>query len=125
MKRLACLLFLLLPALGQAQEWRIYTHSLGNQGVLIDGQLHGREHAGKRAFYLELVHMLLADLGAEVAPDLYEAELFYLKRQEWALTADDVLWRRSKLGLHCTPAQRQAVADWFAAQAQVAQHISR
>lgn len=60
-----------------------------------------------------------ADLGAEVAPDLYEAELFYLKRQEWALTADDVLWRRSKLGLHCTPAQRQAVADWFAAQAQV------
>ena len=59
-----------------------------------------------------------ADLGAEVAPDLYEAELFYLKRQEWALTADDVLWRRTKLGLHCTPAQRQAVADWFAAQAQ-------
>lgn len=45
LKRLACLLFLLLPALGQAQEWRIYTHSLGNQGVLIDGQLHGREHA--------------------------------------------------------------------------------
>ena len=33
-----------------------------------------------------------ADLGAEVAPDLYEAELFYLKRQEWALTADDVLF---------------------------------
>jgi glycerol-3-phosphate dehydrogenase len=59
-----------------------------------------------------------SDLGAEVAPDLYEAELFYLKRHEWALTADDVLWRRSKLGLHYTPAQRQAVADWFAAQAQ-------
>lgn len=60
-----------------------------------------------------------ADLGAEVAPDLYEAELFHLKRHEWALTAEDVLWRRSKLGLHCTPEQRQAVADWFAAQARV------
>jgi glycerol-3-phosphate dehydrogenase len=58
-----------------------------------------------------------ADLGLEVAPDLYEAELFYLKRHEWAMTADDVLWRRSKLGLHYTPAQRQAVADWFEAQA--------
>jgi glycerol-3-phosphate dehydrogenase len=58
-----------------------------------------------------------ADLGAEVAPDLYEAELYYLRRHEWALTADDVLWRRSKLGLHYTAEQRQAVADWFAAQA--------
>ncbi len=57
-----------------------------------------------------------ADLGAEVAPDLFEAELFYLKHHEWALTSDDVLWRRSKLGLHYTPEQRQAVADWFTAQ---------
>lgn len=57
------------------------------------------------------------DLGAEVAPDLHEAELFFLKRNEWALTCDDVLWRRSKLGLHCTPEQRQAVADWLATQA--------
>ena len=57
------------------------------------------------------------DLGAEVAPDLHEAELFFLKRNEWALTSDDVLWRRSKLGLHCTPPQREAVASWLAAQA--------
>jgi glycerol-3-phosphate dehydrogenase len=57
-----------------------------------------------------------ADLGAEVAPDLYELELYYLKRHEWAQTADDVLWRRSKLGLHYTPEQRQAVADWFEVQ---------
>jgi glycerol-3-phosphate dehydrogenase len=61
-----------------------------------------------------------ADLGQEIAPDLYEAELFYLKRHEWALTAEDVLWRRSKLGLHYTPEQRQAVADWFDAQTQSA-----
>ena len=57
-----------------------------------------------------------ADLGLEIAPDLYETELFYLKRHEWAMTADDVLWRRSKLGLHYSPEQRQAVADWFEAQ---------
>jgi glycerol-3-phosphate dehydrogenase len=55
----------------------------------------------------------LAGLGEEVAPNLYEAELAYLRDHEWAHTADDILWRRSKLGLHLEPAQRQAVADWL------------
>lgn len=51
-------------------------------------------------------------LGAEVAPGLFETELHYLHRHEWARSADDVLWRRTKLGLHHTPAQRDAVATW-------------
>lgn len=55
----------------------------------------------------------LADLGCEVAPDVFEAELRYLKMREWALTADDVLWRRTKLGLALEPAERQAVVKWF------------
>ncbi|MEY8877332.1 MAG: glycerol-3-phosphate dehydrogenase [Leptothrix sp. (in: b-proteobacteria)] len=57
----------------------------------------------------------LSDLGAEVAPGLHEAELVYLQRHEWAVSAADVLWRRSKLGLHFTPAQHEAVAAWLAA----------
>ena len=56
-----------------------------------------------------------ADLGEEVAPGLPEAELEYLVREEWALSADDVLWRRSKLGLHLEPPQREAVERWMAA----------
>ncbi|MFP5397617.1 MAG: glycerol-3-phosphate dehydrogenase [Gammaproteobacteria bacterium] len=52
----------------------------------------------------------LSDLGAELAPGLHEAELAYLQREEWARDADDVLWRRSKLGLRCDPAQRERVA---------------
>ena len=59
----------------------------------------------------------LQDLGAEVAPRVYAAELAYLRDHEWAHSADDVLWRRSKLGLHLDEAQRQAVADWFRAPA--------
>ena len=55
----------------------------------------------------------LADLGAEVAPGLFEAELEYLRRDEWAVAAEDVLWRRSKLGLHLNETQRRAVADWM------------
>jgi glycerol-3-phosphate dehydrogenase len=58
----------------------------------------------------------LATLGAEVAPGLFEAELSYLRAEEWATSADDVLWRRSKLGLHYDAQQRQAVAAWFTTQ---------
>jgi glycerol-3-phosphate dehydrogenase len=54
-----------------------------------------------------------ADLGQEIAPDLYEAELRYLRLVEWAQTADDVLWRRTKLGLHYNAEQRAAVGHWF------------
>jgi len=54
-------------------------------------------------------------LGPEVVPGLHEAELSYLHDHEWARSADDVLWRRSKLGLHLTPAERAQVADWCAA----------
>ena len=75
-----------------------------------------RAYGSRVALMLDGVHSR-ADLGAEIAPDLYEAELFYLRRHEWALTADDVLWRRTKLGLRYSPAQRQAVADWLATQA--------
>ena len=56
---------------------------------------------------------LLAAPGPEIAPGLCEAELRHLVDVEWARSADDVLWRRSKLGLHYTPEQRDAVAAWF------------
>ena len=58
--------------------------------------------------------MLLGDagLGAQVAPGLHEAELHYLHAHEWARCADDVLWRRTKLGLHLNDAERAAVAAW-------------
>ncbi len=47
----------------------------------------------------------LADLGRDFGATLTEAEVNYLIAQEWALTADDVLWRRSKLGLRFTQEQ--------------------
>jgi glycerol-3-phosphate dehydrogenase len=52
-------------------------------------------------------------LGEEVAAGLFEGELRYLHDHEWARSADDVLWRRSKLGLHLTTAQREAVSAWW------------
>jgi glycerol-3-phosphate dehydrogenase len=41
-----------------------------------------------------------ADLGEDFGGGLTAAEVDYLVRREWARTAEDVLWRRSKLGLH-------------------------
>ena len=55
----------------------------------------------------------LSDLGAEVAPGVYEAELNLMRTEEWARTGDDALWRRSKLGLHLTPEARDQVRAWF------------
>jgi glycerol-3-phosphate dehydrogenase len=55
----------------------------------------------------------MTDLGALIAPQLYERELQYLVKHEWARQSDDVLWRRTKLGLHMTPSERQAVEQWF------------
>ena len=50
-----------------------------------------------------------ADLGICFGADLTAAEVRYLMTKEWAQTADDVLWRRSKLGLHLSDAQRAAL----------------
>lgn len=57
----------------------------------------------------------LTDLGEELGPQLYEAELQYMRDEEWARTGQDALWRRSKLGLRLDSAQQQRVAAWFEA----------
>jgi glycerol-3-phosphate dehydrogenase len=51
----------------------------------------------------------MADLGEVFGADLTRAEVDYLMREEFAVTADDVLWRRSKLGLRFDAAQRAAL----------------
>jgi glycerol-3-phosphate dehydrogenase len=59
----------------------------------------------------------LADFGEEFGGGLYRAELDYLAAEEWARTAEDVLWRRSKLGLHVPPGSAEQIAAYFAANA--------
>jgi glycerol-3-phosphate dehydrogenase len=57
----------------------------------------------------------LGDLGAEILPGLYEREAEYLCREEFARTAEDILWRRTKLGLHLLGASSQPLERWLAA----------
>ena len=59
-----------------------------------------------------------ADLGESLAADLTAAEVDYLRDEEWALTAEDILWRRSKLGLLSGPADLERLNRYLGAGAQ-------
>ena len=56
-----------------------------------------------------------ADLGPAFGPELTGAEVRYLMAKEWARFPDDILWRRSKLGLTMPPGDRDALAAFMAA----------
>ncbi|HEX4388375.1 MAG TPA: glycerol-3-phosphate dehydrogenase [Steroidobacteraceae bacterium] len=79
-----------------AQLRRRYAHAYGTRITCVLGEATS-----------------LAGLGAEVLPDLYERELEYLCREEFALTAEDILWRRSKLGLHLMGADLAPLEGWL------------
>lgn len=55
----------------------------------------------------------MVDLGEEVLPGVFEGEIDYLQREEWAQTAQDILWRRSKLGLHLPPSATDTLDEWL------------
>jgi glycerol-3-phosphate dehydrogenase len=54
------------------------------------------------------------DLGPAFGPELTGAEVRYLMAKEWARFPDDILWRRSKLGLTMPPGDREALAAFMA-----------
>ena len=58
-----------------------------------------------------------AELGPAFGAELTGAEVRYLMTKEWARFPDDILWRRSKLGLTLLPQEREALAQFMAASA--------
>ncbi|AGI74126.1 glycerol-3-phosphate dehydrogenase GlpD [Octadecabacter arcticus 238] len=52
-------------------------------------------------------------LGRHFGGTLYEAEVNYLLAHEWAQTAEDILWRRTKHRLHLSDAEQSAFTEWF------------
>jgi len=55
----------------------------------------------------------VADLGQDFGCGLFECEVQWLVDHEWARTADDILWRRTRLGLTATPQTVQKLTDWL------------
>lgn len=72
------------------------------------------------ASYGSLAHHFLAgaasfgDLGEHFGAGLTAEEVAYLMAQEWAMTPEDVLWRRTKMGLFLQPSQQQRLRAWMA-----------
>ncbi|MGL6044107.1 MAG: glycerol-3-phosphate dehydrogenase [Sandaracinobacteroides sp.] len=65
-----------------------------------------------RLYGTDLGPMLERGLGARVG-GLFETELQHLRDREWATCAEDVLWRRTKMGLRATPADIAEIDGWF------------
>ncbi|PHV10933.1 glycerol-3-phosphate dehydrogenase [Chitinimonas sp. BJB300] len=76
-------------------------------------QRWARSYGTRCAKLLHQAHTL-ADFGEEVLPGLYEREVRYLCDHEWARSAQDILWRRSKLGLHLAANSAQQLDAWLA-----------
>jgi len=103
------------PARRPDTDFERLVHALGQRHRWLPATVARRlcRAYGSRVTELLGSAACLADLGEEVAPGLHEAELRFMQREEWAQSADDVLWRRSKLGLHYRPEERQRVSDWL------------
>jgi glycerol-3-phosphate dehydrogenase len=71
------------------------------------------------AYGTRVAHILggarsVADLGEELLPQLYEREADYLCYVEMAQTAEDILWRRTRLGLHVERGETGRLQEWLA-----------
>jgi len=84
------------PWLPPTFAWRM-AHSYGTRSNMILGQAES-----------------LAELGRHFGADLYEAEVNYLRKHEWAVEVSDVLWRRSKLGLRLSDAEAEQLRAYLA-----------
>ena len=76
-------------------------------------------HRYARAYGTRMNRMLqgcagVADLGEEVLPGLHAKEIHYLRAAEFARTAQDMLYRRSKLGVHLPAGSEQILDAWLA-----------
>ncbi len=68
---------------------------------------------GTRALVMVQGIRIPADLGICFGDSLYAFEVTYLMRHEWARTAEDVLWRRTNMGLFLSAEQRQHLDVWM------------
>jgi glycerol-3-phosphate dehydrogenase len=83
-----------------------------------------RAYGTKALQWLEGCHSK-ADLGRQFGADLTETEVRYLVAQEWAMTANDVLWRRSKLGLRFNLGEFRALESFLASEYSIPMHGER
>ncbi|OCW57033.1 glycerol-3-phosphate dehydrogenase [Hoeflea olei] len=82
-----------------------------------------------RAYGTDARHLLAgaetaADLGRDFGATLTEREVVWLMDTEFACTAEDIVWRRSKLGLRMTLTQSEALDAWMRARSRPAERVA-
>ena len=77
-------------------------------------QALARRHGSLVRRVLQGVHTEV-DLGTHFGADLYAREVDYMLKHEWAASGEDILYRRTKTGLHLAPAQRETL-EYYVAQ---------
>jgi len=75
-----------------------------------------------RSYGTDARKIAAGDMGRDLGHGLTEAEVDWLMSREWARTAEDVLWRRSKLGLRFDAGEVAALEEWMAGRADAAPH---
>ncbi|WP_416877005.1 glycerol-3-phosphate dehydrogenase [Litorimonas sp.] len=66
-----------------------------------------------RRYGTRVTRVLKDGVGRLFGGDLTEADARYLVEYEWAKAPEDVLWRRTKCGLHMSESERESFAEWF------------
>jgi len=96
-------------------EFDAYVHELQKKFSWLAPKLITRyaRTYGTRIHVLLNNRHSLQDMGEPLAEGLYPAELDYLMNFEWASSSTDILWRRTKLGLHVPEGTAQKVDEWF------------
>jgi D-erythritol 1-phosphate dehydrogenase len=96
-------------------DFGAFTASLLREFPLVpeDVILHYARLYGSRADKVINGASSLKDLGQHFGGTFYEAEAAYLRSQEWAQTAEDILYRRTKHGLHLSQQQRESLARYL------------
>ncbi len=97
-------------------DFGAFLHELRKKYPRIPATLLGRLAAayGTRVDSLLGVARSPLELGEEVLPGLHQREIEYLRSEEWAVTAEDILYRRSKLALHLPADAAARLDDWLA-----------
>jgi glycerol-3-phosphate dehydrogenase len=72
-----------------------------------------------RGYGTRTSEILRPGLGHHFGGGLYQSEVNYLIKNEWATTGDDVLWRRTKLGLRLNTDESAAFSKWMDANAAI------
>jgi glycerol-3-phosphate dehydrogenase len=90
--------------------WPEFVATLGKQHPTLPSEwLNALAHRHGN----EVESLLAGDLGRNFGGGLYECEVEHCITNEWAKTAEDILWRRTKCGLHMSASERVAFGEWL------------